>query len=109
MLQAPGDVATSDVDLALATESVVLGFNVKVPGPVKTYAEKNHVEIRVYRVIYDMIDGLRNAMEGLLEPAEVKSALAIPDANFLFHLQNLMYIIPEISFFLFCVLLAVLN
>lgn len=84
MLQAPGDVATSDVDLALASEAVILGFNVKVPGAVKTYAEKNNVEIRLYRVIYDMIDGLRNAMEGLLELAEVNSILAASDAILFF-------------------------
>ncbi|KAL6650512.1 hypothetical protein ACP70R_009437 [Stipagrostis hirtigluma subsp. patula] len=70
LLQAPGDVSVSDVDLAVASEGIIFGFNVKAPGSVKTYAKKKSVEIRLYKVIYDLIDDLRNAMEGLLEPAE---------------------------------------
>uniref|UniRef100_A0A0D9XD71 Translation initiation factor IF-2, chloroplastic n=1 Tax=Leersia perrieri TaxID=77586 RepID=A0A0D9XD71_9ORYZ len=70
LLQAPGDVSVSDIDLAVASEGIIFGFNVKAPGSVKTYAKKKSVEIRLYKVIYDLIDDLRNAMEGLLEPAE---------------------------------------
>lgn len=70
LLQAPGDVSVSDVDLAVASEGIIFGFNVKAPGSVKSYAKKKSVEIRLYKVIYDLIDDLRNAMEGLLEPAE---------------------------------------
>ena len=71
LLQAPGDVSTSDIDLAVATKAIILGFNVKVPGSVKSYADNKGVEIRMYKVIYDLIDDIRNAMEGLLEPVEV--------------------------------------
>ncbi|XP_062185769.1 translation initiation factor IF-2, chloroplastic-like [Phragmites australis] len=70
LLQAPGDVSVSDVDLAVASDGIIFGFNVRAPGSVKTYAKKKSVEIRLYKVIYDLIDDLRNAMEGLLEPAE---------------------------------------
>ncbi|KAJ3679371.1 hypothetical protein LUZ60_017382 [Juncus effusus] len=84
VLQAPGDVSTSDVDLAAAAEAVVLGFNVKVPGPVKTHAEKNNVEIRLYKVIYDMIDGLRNAMEGLLDLAEEQVPIGLAEVQAVF-------------------------
>lgn len=70
LLQAPGDVSVSDVDLAVASEGIIFGFNVKAPGSVKNYAKKKSVEIRLYKVIYDLIDDLRNAMEGLLELAE---------------------------------------
>ena len=73
LLQAPGDVSTSDVDLAVATEAVIFGFNVKTPGSVKNYADKKNVEIRLYRVIYDLIDDMRKAMEGLLDPVEVQT------------------------------------
>lgn len=47
----------------------------KAPGSVKSYAEKKNVEIRLYGVIYDLIDEMRNAMEGLLEPVEVEMML----------------------------------
>ncbi|XP_042403673.1 translation initiation factor IF-2, chloroplastic-like [Zingiber officinale] len=70
LLQAPGEVTTSDVDLAVASEAIIFGFNVKVPGSVKSYADKKTVEIHLYRVIYDLIDDMRNAMEGLLESVE---------------------------------------
>lgn len=72
LLQAPGDVSTSDVDLAVAAEAVIFGFNVKATGPVKSYADKRNVEIRMYRVIYELVDEIRTAMEVLLEPVEVK-------------------------------------
>jgi translation initiation factor IF-2 len=73
LLQATGDVSNSDVDLAVVSEAIILGFNVKAPGSVKSYAEKKGVEIRLYRVIYELIDEVRNAMEGLLELVEVNS------------------------------------
>ncbi|XWS10715.1 hypothetical protein CRYUN_Cryun38cG0021500 [Craigia yunnanensis] len=70
LLEATGDVSTSDVDLAVASKAIILGFNVKTSGSVKSYAENKGVEIRLYRVIYELIDDMRNAMEGLLEPVE---------------------------------------
>lgn len=71
LLQATGDVNTSDVDLAVASKAIIMGFNVKTPGSVKSYADNKGVEIRLYRIIYELIDDVRNAMEGLLEPVEV--------------------------------------
>ena len=71
MLQAPGDVSASDVDLAVASKAIIFGFNVKLPGPVKSHADNKGVEIRIYKIIYEFIDDMRDAMEGLLEPVEV--------------------------------------
>lgn len=70
LLQATGDVSNSDVDLASASEAIIFGFNVKASGSVKKAAENKGVEIRLYRVIYELIDDVRNAMEGLLESVE---------------------------------------
>ncbi|EOA39557.1 hypothetical protein CARUB_v10008177mg [Capsella rubella] len=70
LLQATGDVSNSDVDLASASEAIIFGFNVKASGSVKKDAENKGVEIRLYRVIYELIDDVRNAMEGLLESVE---------------------------------------
>lgn len=67
LLQAAGDVTVSDVDLAIASEGIIIGFNVNSPSAVQTYAESKGVEIRSYRVIYELIDDIRNAMEGLLD------------------------------------------
>ncbi|KAK4398261.1 Translation initiation factor IF-2, chloroplastic [Sesamum angolense] len=70
LLQATGDVSTSDVDLAVASKAIIFGFNVRVPGSVKSYADHKNIEIRLYKVIYELIDDVRNAMEGLLDPVE---------------------------------------
>lgn len=70
LLEATGDVSASDVDLAVATRAIILGFNVKAPGSVKSTADNKGVEIRLYKVIYDLIDDVRNAMEGLLDSVE---------------------------------------
>ena len=84
LLEATGDVTTSDIDLAVASKAIIFGFNVKAPGSVKSYADNKAVEIRLYRVIYDLIDDVRNAMEGLLEPVEeqIKIGLAEVRATF---------------------------
>lgn len=70
LLQATGDVSASDVDLAVASKAIIFGFNVRTPGAVKSYADNKGVEIRLYKVIYDLIDDVRKAMEGLLESVE---------------------------------------
>ncbi|GLT64703.1 hypothetical protein SLA2020_371800 [Shorea laevis] len=84
LLQATGDVSASDVDLAVASKAIILGFNVKAPGSVKSYADKNGVEIRLYRVIYDLIDDVRNAMEGLLEPVEEEVTIGSAEVRAVF-------------------------
>lgn len=71
LLQATGEVSASDVDLAIISKGIIVGFNVKTPGSVKSYAFNKGIEIRTYRVIYDLIDDVRNAMEGLLDVVEV--------------------------------------
>ncbi|RVW37057.1 Translation initiation factor IF-2, chloroplastic [Vitis vinifera] len=73
LLQATGDISASDIDLAVASKAIVIGFNVRAPGSVKSYADTKGVEIRLYKVIYDLIDDVRNAMEGLLDAVEFKA------------------------------------
>ncbi|KAF5728215.1 translation initiation factor IF-2 chloroplastic [Tripterygium wilfordii] len=79
LLQATGDVSASDVDLAVASKAIIFGFNVRAPGSVKSYADSKGVEIRLYKVIYELIDDVREAMEGLLEP--VKKEVTIGSAE----------------------------
>ncbi|CAL2253418.1 unnamed protein product [Prunus armeniaca] len=84
LLEATGDVSTSDVDLAAASKAIIFGFNVKVPGSVKSYGENKGVEIRLYRVIYELIDDVRNAMEGLLEPVEEQVTIGSAEVRAVF-------------------------
>ncbi|GAB4846712.1 hypothetical protein Ancab_025718 [Ancistrocladus abbreviatus] len=81
LLQATGDVSPSDIDLALASKAVILGFNVKAPGSVKIYADNKGIEIRLYRVIYELIDDVRNAMEGLLKPVEEQVTIGVAEVR----------------------------
>lgn len=71
LLQATGDLSTSDVDLAVATKAIIFGFNVRASGSLKKYADNRNVEVRLYKVIYELIDDVRKAMEGLLDLVEV--------------------------------------
>ncbi|XP_052178129.1 translation initiation factor IF-2, chloroplastic [Diospyros lotus] len=84
LLQATGDISTSDVDLAVATKAIILGFNVKAPGSVKSHADNKGIEIRLYRVIYDLIDDVRNAMEGLLEPVQEQVTIGMAEVRAVF-------------------------
>ena len=63
-----GRIAESDVMLASTSNAVIIGFNVRPDGNAKRIADLNGVEIRIYNVIYDIIDDVKNAMAGLLKP-----------------------------------------
>lgn len=84
LLQATGDVSASDVDLAVASKAIIFGFNVKTPGSVKSYADNKGVEIRLYKVIYELIDDVRTAMEGLLETVEDQIPLGSAEVRAVF-------------------------
>ena len=63
-----GRITESDVMLASTSNAVIIGFNVRPDGNAKRIADLNGVEIRIYNVIYDIIDDVKNAMAGLLKP-----------------------------------------
>src|ERR1035441_3021817 len=70
-----GGINESDAMLASASNGVILAFNVRPVGDARQVADREGVEIRSYSVIYKAIEELRAAMQGMLEPAEVESAL----------------------------------
>ncbi len=63
-----GAVNESDIMLAGTSDSVIIGFNVRPSASVSAIAEREGVQIRTYRVIYDIIDDVENAMKGMLDP-----------------------------------------
>jgi translation initiation factor IF-2 len=71
-----GGVTESDVMLASASDAVIIGFNVRPVGNARLVAQREGVEIRTYSVIYKVVEDLRDAMEGMLEPEEVEEAVA---------------------------------
>ena len=63
-----GAITESDVLLASASDAIIIGFNVRPMGNAKTIAEKEEIDIKTYSIIYDAIDDVKDAMEGMLSP-----------------------------------------
>lgn len=63
-----GTVTESDVMLAGTSGAIIIGFNVRPSTAVQTMADRENIEIRTYRVIYDVLDDVENAMKGMLDP-----------------------------------------
>ena len=66
--KAVGPITESDVLLASASDAVIIGFNVRPMGNARTLADKEEIDIRMYSIIYDAINDLKDAMEGMLSP-----------------------------------------
>ncbi len=82
-----GAVTTNDIMLASASNAIVIGFNVRPERTARELAEREKVDVRLYTVIYDLIDDIKKAMVGLLEPvfreeelgqAEVREVFRVP-------------------------------
>ncbi|HEY8182692.1 MAG TPA: translation initiation factor IF-2 [Thermoanaerobaculia bacterium] len=85
-----GAISTNDVLLASASDAIVVGFNVRPERSAGELAEKEGVEVRLYTVIYNLVDELKAAMTGLLDPkfqevfqgrAEVRNTFKVPKAG----------------------------
>jgi len=85
-----GAISESDIMLASASNAVVIGFNVRPDAVASMCAEDEKVDVRLYRVIYEAIDDVKKALEGLLEPeyrevvygrAEVRATFKVPRAG----------------------------
>ena len=63
-----GAITETDVNLASASDAIIIGFNVRPAGNAKALADKEEIDIRNYSIIYDAIDDLKDAMEGMLSP-----------------------------------------
>jgi translation initiation factor IF-2 len=72
---AVGGINESDVQLAIASRAIIVGFNVRGEPRALADAENLGVQIRFYRVIYELLDDVKNAMVGLLEPTREESSL----------------------------------
>ncbi len=75
LLSAPGEITETDIDLAAASGSVIIGFNTSLASGAKRAADSNNVDIREYEVIYKLLEDIQAAMEGLLEPDLVEESL----------------------------------
>ena len=76
-----GGINESDVMLASASDAIVIGFNVRPVQDARQIATREGVEIRTYSVIYRVVEELRAAMEGMLEPEEVESTIGVAEVR----------------------------
>ncbi|MEA4925387.1 MAG: translation initiation factor IF-2 [Syntrophomonadaceae bacterium] len=85
---AVGAITETDVMLASASNAIIIGFNVRPDVKARKYGEDENIDIRLYRVIYEAIDDVKKAMEGLLDPeyrekylgrAEVRQTFKVPN------------------------------
>jgi len=72
--KAVGPITESDVLLASASDAIIIGFNVRPTGNARTIADNEEIDIRMYSIIYDAINDLKDAMEGMLSP-EIKEEI----------------------------------
>lgn len=70
-----GTITESDVQLASASGAIIIGFNVRPETATKAYADREQVDIRLYRVIYNAIDDIKAAMKGMLDPEFVEKVI----------------------------------
>jgi translation initiation factor IF-2 len=83
-----GAITQADVLLALASDAIVVGFNVRPDRATAELARREEVEIRLYNVIYDVVNDLRQAMIGLLEPTTKETVLGQAEARQLFRVPK---------------------
>ena len=84
-----GGINESDVMLAAASEAIIIGFNVRPVGDARAAAEREGVDIRNYSVIYKVLDELRAAMEGMLEPEEVEDSVGSVEIRQIFRASKI--------------------
>ncbi|GAB4028611.1 MAG: hypothetical protein Fur0012_01330 [Elusimicrobiota bacterium] len=83
-----GDITESDVMLAKASNAIIFGFHVDADSRIKEEAEKSGVEIRLYSIIYDLLEELKAAMSGMLEPEIVDTVIGKAEVKQIFDLSS---------------------
>ena len=85
---AVGAISDSDVMLAAASDAIIVGFNVRPTGTARKMAETEEVDIRIYSIIYDAINEVKAAMEGLLAPEVKEEVTATLEVLQTFHISK---------------------
>ncbi|KAG1676523.1 hypothetical protein FOA52_000066 [Chlamydomonas sp. UWO 241] len=84
LLMGAGDITMSDVDLAAASEALLVGFNLEPSEAVAVHAKRLGVTVMTYKVIYNIVDDIKAAMEGKLRAVEEKVPLGIAEVKAVF-------------------------
>ena len=87
-----GQISENDVTLAAASEAIIVGFQVRPSMQARKLAERDGVEIRQYSVIYDAIEDVTEAMEGMLEPVIKEEVTANIEVRQVYHISKVGYV-----------------
>jgi len=79
-----GGISESDVNLAVTTGAIILGFNVRADSGARKLAEKESIEIRYYSIIYQLIDEVKQALSGMLDPEQREEIVGIAEVRDVF-------------------------
>jgi translation initiation factor IF-2 len=84
-----GNITENDVMLASASKAIVVGFNVQADIPARKLAETEGVSIRLYTIIYRLLEDIERALKGMLEPEEVETILGQADVRAVFRISKI--------------------
>jgi translation initiation factor IF-2 len=85
---AVGGITESDINLALASKAVVIGFNVRADAQARKLAENNGVQIRYYDIIYNAVDDVKAALSGLLAPERKETQLGLVEVREVYRISK---------------------
>ena len=85
----PGGISESDVLLATASRGIILGFNIRPEGKAAQLAEQDGIEIRLYNIIYELIEDIRAGLEGMLEPVFNEKPIGQAEVREVFSISRL--------------------
>ena len=84
-----GGITESDVNLAIASKAVIIGFNVRADQSARKLAEGNGIDVRYYNIIYDAVDEVKNALSGLLAPEQREHVLGLVEIRQIFRVPKI--------------------
>jgi translation initiation factor IF-2 len=84
-----GGISESDVNLAIASKAVLIGFNTRADAHARKQAENNGVDIRYYNIIYDAVDELKAAMSGMLTPDKKEEVIGMAAVRQVFKVSKI--------------------
>ncbi|MEM7368823.1 MAG: translation initiation factor IF-2 [Bacteroidota bacterium] len=88
IMKAVGAISEADINLAMASDAIVIAFNVRPNAQARSLAEREQVDIRTYSVIYNAINDVKDALEGLLSPEIKEDILGTAEIKEVFHITK---------------------
>ncbi|NBO14385.1 MAG: translation initiation factor IF-2, partial [Betaproteobacteria bacterium] len=86
---AVGGISESDVNLAIASKAVIIGFNTRADAGARKLAESNGIDLRYYNIIYDAVDDLKAAMSGMLTPDQKEEVIGMAEIRQVFRISKI--------------------